>query len=147
MATSKEDVKKNSAPKNKRAGKNGKSVNEKATKKVEGKKTRSAEIKGIIFIALGIFLALSFFTEMMGAVGEVASNLMKGLFGGASAIFFVFVIWTGLNMFVEEKIEKVTYKMWLLLAVMVVISLTGALWQSDMMLSADAAPPKACSIM
>ncbi len=110
-----------------------KSRKKETAKKPKSTKKRSggAEIKGIVFIALGIFLILSYFTSTTGAVGEFIKNLMKGLFGGASAIFFIFVIWTGLNMFVEEKEDKITYKMWLLLAVMVVVSLIWALIQLD----------------
>ncbi len=106
----------------------------KNVKAVQAETKRSAEIKGILFVALGLFLALSFFTETTGPVGGFIKNLMMGLFGEASAIFFVFVIWTGLNMFVEEKKEKVTRKMWLLLAVMVVLSLLGALTQHEKIL-------------
>lgn len=106
----------------------------KNVKAVQAETKRSAEIKGILFIALGLFLALSFFTETTGPVGGFIKSFMMGLFGESSAIFFVFVIWTGLNMFVEEKQEKVTKKMWLLLAVMVVLSLLGALTQHEKIL-------------
>lgn len=111
------------------ASKKGKTENNRV--KAPQKKTRSMEIKGVIFVALGIFLILSFFTKTTGVAGEFIQDFMKGLFGEASAIFFVFVIWTGLNMFVEEKEEKITNKMWLLLAVMVVVSLLGALWSRN----------------
>ncbi len=89
------------------------------------KKTRAAEIKGIVLIALGAFLIMSFFTEATGAVGHFFKSLMLGLFGGPSVIFFVFVIWTGINVFVEKKNEKASYKVWLLPLLMVA---TSILW-------------------
>jgi len=105
--------------------------NKKKSKK-NSKKKGNNEIKGVICIAFGVFLVLSFFTETTGLFGELTQDLMKGLFGEASAIFFVFVIWTGLNMFVEEKEEKITKKMWLLLAVMAGLSMLGALWNEEL---------------
>ncbi len=94
-------------------------------------KTRGAEIKGIILIALGIFLVMSFFTEATGAVGHYFKEIIMGLFGGASVVFFVFVIWTGVNMFMEKKSGKATYKIWILLALMVVTSVLWAVWYGD----------------
>ncbi len=94
-------------------------------------KTRGAEIKGIILIALGIFLVMSFFTEATGAVGHYFKEIIMGLFGGASVIFFVFVIWTGVNMFMEKKSGKAAYKIWILLALMVVTSVLWAVWYGD----------------
>lgn len=94
-------------------------------------KTRGAEIKGIILIALGIFLVMSFFTEATGAVGHYFKEIIMGLFGGASVVFFVFVIWTGVNMFMEKKSGKAAYKIWILLALMVVTSVLWAVWYGD----------------
>ncbi len=94
-------------------------------KKTMAKKTRGAEIKGIILIALGAFLIMSFFTEATGAVGHYFKEILTGLFGGPSVIFFVFVIWTGINLFVEKKNDKATYKMWLLPLFMLA---TSVLW-------------------
>ncbi len=94
-------------------------------------KTRGAEIKGIILIALGIFLVMSFFTEATGAVGHYFKEIIMGLFGGASVVFFVFVIWTGVNMFMEKKSGKATYKIWILFALMVVTSVLWAAWYGD----------------
>jgi len=54
-------------------------------------KKRSAEIKGIILIALGIFVALSFWGGATGIIGETFRNILMGLFGGAAVIFFVFI--------------------------------------------------------
>lgn len=94
-------------------------------------KKRSAEIKGIILIALGIFVALSFWGGATGIIGETFRNILMGLFGGAAVIFFVFIIWTGVNMFIEKKKESGSYKIWLLFALMVVTSIIWAIWHED----------------
>lgn len=91
-------------------------------------KTRSAEIKGIVLIALGIFVALSFFGGATGIVGEAVKSMLMGLFGGAAVIFFVFIIWTGVNMFIEKRKENAGYKIWVLLALMVVTAVLWAIW-------------------
>ncbi len=97
------------------------------------KKTKklSAEIKGIILIALGLFVALSFFTQATGVVGHFFRDLLMGLFGGAASIFFVFIIWTGINMFIEKKTDSAAYKIWALFALMVVTSVIWSLWFGD----------------
>ena len=94
-------------------------------------KKLSAEIKGIIFIALGIFVALSFFTGATGIVGRFFKDVLMGLFGGAASIFFIFIVWTGINMFVEKKKEGSGYKVWVLFALMIVTSVLWSLWYGD----------------
>ncbi len=94
------------------------------------KKKRSAEIKGIILIALGLFVGLSFLGGATGVVGETVKGVMMGLFGGAAVIFFVFIIWTGINMFIEKK-EKSGYKIWVLFALMAVTSVIWSIWHED----------------
>ncbi len=94
-------------------------------------KKRSAEIKGIVLIALGIFVALSFWGQATGIVGETFKSVLMGLFGGAAVIFFVFIIWTGINMFIEKKRENNGYKIWVLFALMVVTSIIWAIWHGD----------------
>ncbi len=94
-------------------------------------KKRSAEIKGIVLIALGIFVALSFWGSATGIVGETFKSLLMGLFGGAAVIFFVFIIWTGVNMFIEKRRDNNGYKIWVLLALMVVTSVLWAVWHGD----------------
>ena len=92
------------------------------------KKTRGVEIKGIVLIALGLFLATTFFTDATGAVGHYFKEILMGLFGGPAVIFFVFLIWTGITLFLEKKSGKAQYKVWLLLAFMVVTSVMWAVF-------------------
>ena len=94
-------------------------------------KKLSAEIKGIILIALGIFVAVSFFTNATGIAGRFFKDLLMGLFGGAAGIFFVFIVWTGVNMFVEKKKAGAGYKIWVLFALMIVTSVLWSLWYGD----------------
>ncbi len=94
-------------------------------------KKRSAEIKGITLIALGIFMALSFWGSATGIVGETFKSVLMGLFGGAAVLFFAFIIWTGINMFVEKRRENSGYKLWVLFALMVVTSVIWAIWHGD----------------
>ncbi len=94
-------------------------------------KKRSAEIKGIVLIALGIFVALSFWGSATGIVGDTFKSVLMGLFGGAAVIFFVFIIWTGVDMFIEKRRENSSYKIWILFALMVVTSILWAIWHGD----------------
>ncbi len=94
-------------------------------------KKRSAEIKGIVLIALGIFVALSFWGGATGIIGETFKSVLMGFFGGAAVIFFVFIIWTGINMFIEKRRDGGGYKIWILFALMVVTSILWAIWHGD----------------
>ena len=127
MANKRKSVKKtNTRVQNTRAA-----TSRKAPAKTARTKKRSAEIKGIVLIALGIFMALSFFGGATGAVGSAFKNVLMGLFGGAAVIFFVFIIWTGINMFIEKRKENSSYKIWILLALMLVTSVLWAIWHKD----------------
>ncbi|MBE7024303.1 MAG: DNA translocase FtsK [Ruminococcaceae bacterium] len=93
--------------------------------RVEKKKTRRAEVKGIVLIALGVFLVISLFFDVTGIVGHWFKSFVLGIFGGPAYIFFIFVIWAGIELFVEKKNDKASYKIWLLFALMVS---TSVLW-------------------
>ncbi|MBO4941044.1 MAG: DNA translocase FtsK [Clostridia bacterium] len=99
-----------------------------ARAKTMAKKTRGVEIRGIILIALGLFLATTFFTDATGAFGHYFKEILMGLFGGPAVIFFVFLIWTGITLFLEKKSGKAQYKVWLLFAFMVVASVMWAIF-------------------
>ena len=99
-----------------------------ARAKTMAKKTRGVEVRGIILIALGLFLATTFFTDATGAFGHYFKEILMGLFGGPAVIFFVFLIWTGITLFLEKKSGKAQYKVWLLFAFMVVASVMWAIF-------------------
>ncbi len=96
-------------------------------------KTRNAEIKGIALIAMGIFLIISFFPNTTGVVGELIRAFTQGVFGQISAWFgIVFIIWMGINLFTSDSQDVITYKMWIFIALMLVISVIEAqasLWE------------------
>lgn len=90
-------------------------------------KRLSNEIKGIIVIAVGLFLALAFFTGATGVVGAAVKNVVGGLFGKAAYFFFIFVIWTGINFFIDKQKDGNGYKYWLLAGMMLFSGVLSAL--------------------
>lgn len=102
-------------------------------KKRTNNKTKklSAELKGIILIAVGAFLALAFFTNAAGIFGEFIQRLVMGLFGGASKIFFVYIIWMGINTFLEKQKGQDGYKPAVLFGLMISSAVFAALCMED----------------
>ncbi len=98
-----------------------------------GRKTKnlSSELKGIIIIAFGAFLALAQLTNAAGVVGEFIKNVFGGLFGGASKIFFIYIIWMGINTFLEKSRGERGWKPGLLLLLMTFSSVFIALCMDD----------------
>ncbi len=121
-----ENKKKTTAAKGASRSTGGKNKTTGTKKKTAGKtKKLSAEVKGILLIALGIFVVLSLFTGATGVVGSFFKSVSMGLFGGAARIFPIFIIWTGVNIFMERKNVTMGYKVWVLAALMTV---TSVLW-------------------
>ncbi len=73
------------------------------TRSTEKPKIISNEIKGIGMIAIGLFLFLAFVTETTGAVGHGIRSLFYGLLGFSSSISCLFVILTGINIFLDRN--------------------------------------------
>lgn len=94
-------------------------------------KTMSCELKGIIFIAFGLFLALSFFTSAAGIVGTFLKKVFMGLFGGAANLFFVYIIWMGINIFSEKKNKEQGFKPLILFGLMLFSSVFSALCRDE----------------
>ncbi len=90
------------------------------------KKTRGAEIRGIVFIAVALFLAVSLYFDVTGAVGHGVKNHILGLFGGPAYIFFVFALWQIVKVFIKKDNDKQTYKIWLTGLLMVFASVFWA---------------------
>lgn len=63
----------------------------------------SVEVKGILVIAFGIFLLIAFLSDTAGAVGEFLKHLFFGLFGASSTVSCVFIIITGINIFINKR--------------------------------------------
>jgi len=98
-------------------------------KKMPATKTKrlSSELKGIILIAVGAFLALAFFTNAAGVAGRWIRTMFTGLFGGAAKIFFVYIIWMGVNTFLEKFRGEKGWKPGVLFSLMVFSSVFIAL--------------------
>ena len=63
----------------------------------------SNEVKGIILIAVGLFIGFTFLLDTMGIIGEFLRNMLSGFFGNAAAISAVFIIWMGINLFRQKR--------------------------------------------
>ncbi len=100
-------------------------------------KTLSGEIKGIILIALGIFLAFAFLTETTGAIGTFIRSLCYGLFGVSIAISCIFIILTGAYVFVDKIGEKNSFRYILLSILIVITSILSALFTGEPELSGN----------
>lgn len=85
------------------------------------------EVKGIILIAAGIFIGLTFLLDTMGIVGEFVRNLLTGIFGNAAAISAIFIIWMGVNLLIDKREKSQSYKPWLFVGLMVFTSVICAL--------------------
>ncbi len=96
---------KKAAAASKSSGKGKTARTSKVPAKSMKKKTLSNEIKGILMIALGIFLACAFLTDWTGAIGSGIKKVCYGFFGMSAAISCIFVIITGIKVFLN-KMEK-----------------------------------------
>ena len=94
------------------------------SKTATGEKLLSNDIKGIIVISLGLFIGLSFLLKStMGIVGEFTRNILTGLFGNAAAISTVFILWMGINLFIDKREKAQSYKPWLFIGLMLATSI------------------------
>ncbi len=88
-----------------------------------GQKTLSNEIQGIIIIAGGLFLLMSFLTSAAGVIGGLLRNLFYGLLGFASAISCIFLIVTGVHIFMNKEEKRNTARFVMLGATVLVTSI------------------------
>lgn len=84
------------------------------------------EIVAILIIALGIFLAIAFHTEVAGAVGAGLSQFFKGLFGFAAYILPYYFIVYGVLLFAKKTIHVGVKSVVLLLIIFFMISLINS---------------------
>ena len=95
------------------------------------------EVKGIILIAVGIFLLFAFLTDSTGAVGTFLKNIFYGMLGISGAISCVFAIVTGFNVFASKAESKTHSKLFLLLGLMLSTSVLVALSAGELANPAD----------
>lgn len=84
------------------------------------------EIVAILIIALGIFLAIAFHTQVAGEVGIALSDVFKGLFGFAAYILPYYFIVYGILLFAKKTIHTGTKSVILLLIIFLMISLVNS---------------------
>ena len=84
-------------------------------------KTLSNEIKGIVLIALGIFLGFAFLTEATGTVGRFIKGVCYGLFGMSISISCIFIVATGVMAFFDKEGEKNAFR-YVLLSLLIVVT-------------------------
>lgn len=90
-------------------------------------KAQGNEIKGIVLIALGLFMGFTFWFDTMGVVGEFIRTVMMGVFGSAAWISSIIIMWMGLNLIIDKREKSQSYKPWLFLGLMLFVSVITAL--------------------
>lgn len=94
-------------------------------------KALSGEVRGIMLIAVGLFLAFAFFWDATGIVGEFICSVCYGLFGAASALFSLYFIIIGIKCIADKK-QNDMLGMWLsLLGLMLCTAMIYALLHDD----------------
>ena len=91
----------------------------------------SNEVKGILIIACGFFLLFAFLTDSAGAVGAMIKKFFYGLLGVSGAISCVFIILTGINVFINKREDSNKKRIFLLLGIMLSTSVLTALITGD----------------
>lgn len=95
----------------------------------------SNEVKGILVIAIAAFTALCVFTGgqsgVVGSIGGFFKNILMGLFGAAAYIFFLIILFVGINLFIDKKEKTNSYNPWLVAAIFLCTSLLTALIYDD----------------
>lgn len=113
-------------------GKNPKST--KSTKSNKGKKniiekkneTKNGDIKGIIYIAVGILLAVAIYTSWAGALSVFAKKIIYNLIGVGSFILPGFLIYFGGDSIISKGSIKLTRRLFgSTLVVLMIILLCG----------------------
>ncbi len=87
----------------------------------------SNEVKGILLIAVGLFIGFTFLFDTMGLIGEFIRMALSGLFGIAAGLSSIFVIWMGINLFIDKRENTMSHKPWLLLGLTVFTAVIFAL--------------------
>lgn len=91
-------------------------------KAVKQKSQTSYEVISIILIALGVFIAISFFTNTAGEVGEWVKTAAMGLFGYPAYFLCFIIIGAAIHFIVKRDIGTYALKYWLCAFLVVIIS-------------------------
>lgn len=79
-----------------------KAAEEAEAKKIHRQKTIHDEIWAIVILAIGVFLALSLFTNTTGIIGEHVKSILGGVLGRAAYILPFFMIMFGVLIFANK---------------------------------------------
>ena len=138
--TKKAPAKKKSPPKNGAKKQGTKNTTKQMTKMPKGSiknKTLSNEIKGILLIALGIFLACSFLSDMTGALGNAIKNICYGLLGVSVSVSCVFIVVTGIKVFLDKIGDKNIFRIVMLLLIMIMTSVITSMGMGNYEFTGD----------
>lgn len=80
---------------NKKRSNNSKSKNNKVSKKENSKESSRMEIKGIVFIAVGILMSIAIYTDFAGFLSSFSQKISHLLIGIGSYILPVFLLYLG----------------------------------------------------
>ena len=123
--TKKAPAKKNSSSKSGKTKQVPKTISRqtaKIPKSNKKNKTLSNEIKGILMIALGIFLACSFLSDLTGALGNAIKDVCYGLLGMSVSVSCIFIVVTGIKLFLDKIGDKNIFRIVMLLLIMIMTS-------------------------
>lgn len=113
-ASSKSTSKTASKTSSKTSANNKNSNNKNAKSDYPKPKKISNEIKGIVLMSIGLFLALSFLTNATGAVGHFLKTICYGMLGMSISVSCIFIIITGLLVFFDKFGSKNSLRLILL---------------------------------
>ena len=91
----------------------------------------SGEVKGILTVAIGAFLLFAFLSDAAGTMGSFLKNLFYGLFGVASAIGCIFVILTGVYIFLNKSKRSIKSNLIMLGGIVLSTAVLVALFKCD----------------
>ena len=91
----------------------------------------SGEVKGILTVAIGVFLLFAFLSDAAGAVGSFLKSLFYGFFGVASAIGCIFVILTGVYIFLNKSKRSIKSNLIMLGGIVLSTAVLVALFKCD----------------
>lgn len=112
---------------NQKRKKTQKTTKGKQQKKKNERSFFTNEIKGILLIAVGLFIGLTFLFDTMGIVGVFIRNLLSGLLGSGASLTALFTVWIGFNLFIDKREKSQSYKPWLFIGLTLFTSILFAL--------------------
>ena len=101
-----------------------------ATKKSKKKSTLKVEVLSLIAVAMGIFVALSMYTDAVGPLGRGTKDILKTLFGNPAYILPILIAALAVFVIISRKAGKRSAKKVILATAMLVL-ISGMFHLSD----------------